>query len=199
MPKPKIAIILSTTREGRFGDKVADWIKDVAARHDALAFEVVDLRDFPLPFFDEPRSPAYYASEKPEVKRWSAKMAGFDGYLFVTAEYNRSVPAVLKNALDHVYGELNRKPAAFVGYGAVGAARAIEHLRLIAVEMQMAPTRNAVHIAMEPFLAVLQGQKTLAEFDYLNASAVAMLDELAWWSKALKQAREQDQKAAAAA
>ena len=126
-------------------------------------------------------------------------MAEFDGFLFVTAEYNRSVPAVLKNALDYVYREGNRKPAAFVGYGPLGAARAIEHLRLIAVELQMAPTRIGVHIAMEPFLAVLQGQKTFADFEYLNTSAVTMLDELAWWTRALKQSREQDQKAAAAA
>ena len=198
MTRPKIGIILSTTREGRFGDTVAAWIADIAGRRDDLAFELVDLRDHPLPFFDEPRSPAYFQSEKPAVRRWAAKMAEFDGYLVVTAEYNRSVPAVLKNALDHVYGELNRKPISFVGYGAVGAARSIEHLRLIAIEMQMAPSRFAVHIAMEPFLAVMQGKTTLAEIDYLNTSAAAMLDDLAWWTRALRTARAATPKAEAA-
>jgi NAD(P)H-dependent FMN reductase len=199
MTKPKIGIILSTTREGRFGDTVAAWIEAIARRSDALAFEIVDLRDYPLPFFDEPRSPAYQASERPEVRRWSQKMAELDGYLFVTAEYNRSVPAVLKNALDYIYPEGNRKPAAFVGYGSVGGARAVEHLRLIAVEQQMAPSRFGVHIAMEPFLAVMQGQKRLEDFDDLNASATAMLDDLAWWARVLKRAREADAKEAAAA
>ena len=132
------------------------------------------------------------------MRRWAAKMAEFDGYLVVTAEYNRSVPAVLKNALDHVYGECNRKPISFVGYGAVGAARSIEHLRLIAIEMQMAPSRFAVHIAMEPFLAVMQGKTTLAEIDYLNTSAAAMLDDLAWWTRALRTARAATPKAEAA-
>jgi NAD(P)H-dependent FMN reductase len=199
MSKSKIGIVLSTTREGRFGDTVAAWIAPIAKQDAALDFEIVDLRDYPLPVFDEPRSPAYHASEKPEVRRWSKKMAELDGYLFVTAEYNRSVPAVLKNALDHVYAEVNRKPAAFVGYGSVGGARAVEHLRLIAVELQMAPTRFGVHVAMEPFLAVMQGQKSLADFDHLNSAAETMLTDLAWWVQALRRARDTAADAAAAA
>jgi NAD(P)H-dependent FMN reductase len=198
MPKPKIGIVISTTREGRFGDKPAQWIRDLAARRDDIEVEIVDLRDYPLPFFDEPRSPAYGQSERPEVKRWQAKVAGLDGFIFVTAEYNRSVPAALKNALDYAYAEWNRKPAAFVGYGPLGAARAVEHLRNIAVELQLAPTRTGVHITMDPYLAVLQGQKALADFDYLNQGAEATLAELAWWARALKTAREADKVKAAA-
>jgi len=198
MTKPRIGIIISTTREGRFGDKPARWIHDIGARRSDLDFEIIDLRDYPLPFFDEVRSPAYGPSERPDVKRWQAKLASLDGFVFVTAEYNRSMPAVLKNALDYAYAEWNRKPAAFVGYGPLGAARAVEHLRNSAVELQMAPTRTGVHITMEPFLAVAKGQKSLVDYDYLNQGAQATLDELAWWAKALKAAREAAvQKAAA--
>ena len=199
MPKPKIGIIIATTRQGRFGDKPARWIQEIASRRSDLAFELIDLRDYPLPFFDEPRSPAYGTSEKPEVKRWLAKLAELDGFVFVTAEYNRSVPAALKNALDYAYAEWNRKPAAFVGYGGTGAARAVEHLRNIAVELQMAPTRTGVHIALEPYLAVAKGQKSLGDFDHLNQGAQAMLDDLAWWTHALKAAREADANRYAAA
>jgi NAD(P)H-dependent FMN reductase len=198
MSKPRIGIIISTTREGRFGDRPAEWIREIGARRSDLEFEIVDLRDYPLPLYDEPRGPAYHQSERAEVKRWQAKLASLDGFIFATAEYNRSMPAVLKNALDYAYAEWNRKPAAFVGYGPLGAARAVEHLRNTAVELQMAPTRTAVHITMEPYLAVAQGKKSLADFDYLNQGAAATLDELAWWTKALKVAREAAlQKAAA--
>jgi NAD(P)H-dependent FMN reductase len=198
MSKPRIGIIISTTREGRFGDKPARWIEALGAKRTDVEFEIVDLRDYPLPFFDEPRSPAYGPSERPEVKRWHAKLDSLDGFVFVTAEYNRSIPAVLKNALDYAYGEWNRKPAAFVGYGPLGAARAIEHLRNTAVELQMAPTRTGVHITMEPYLAVLQGKKSLADFDFLNQGAQATLDELAWWAKALRTARDATPQKAAA-
>jgi NAD(P)H-dependent FMN reductase len=198
MSRPHIGIIISTTREGRFGEKPAKWIHDIASKRSDLDFEIVDLRDYPLPLFDEPRSPAYGPSGRPEVKRWQAKLASLDGFIFVSAEYNRSMPAVLKNALDYASGEWNRKPAAVVGYGPLGAARAIEHLRNAAVELQMAPTRTGVHITMEPYLAVAQGKKSLADYDYLNQGAQATLDELAWWTKALKVAREASERKAAA-
>jgi NAD(P)H-dependent FMN reductase len=199
MSKPKIGIIIATTREGRFGDKPAQWIHALAAQRNDAEFEIVDLRDYPLPLFDEPRSPAYGQSERPEVQRWQAKLSELDGYLFVTAEYNRSVPAALKNALDYAYGEWTRKPAAFVGYGPIGAARAVEHLRNIVVELQMAPTRTGVHITMDPFLAVMKGEKALGDFDHLNAGAKATLDELVWWTKALKTARQAESQEAVAA
>src|SRR5437870_4450602 len=133
----KLAIIISTTRDARFGDKAAKWIAEHAAARHEFDVEVVDLRDFNLPFFNEAASSAWVPSTSPDAQRWQKKVAEFDAYLFVTAEYNRSVPAVLKNALDYSYTEWNRKPAAFVGYGSVGAARAIEHMRTICVELQM--------------------------------------------------------------
>jgi NAD(P)H-dependent FMN reductase len=126
------------------------------------------------------------------------KSPNFDGYIFVSAEYNRGVPAVLKNALDYAYPEWNKKPAAFVGYGSVGAARAIEQLRLIAVELQMAPIRTGVHIQGADFMAVWKGGKDIAELSYLRPNATDMLDQLVWWTNALKTAREQPAISAAA-
>ena len=198
MAKVKIAIIISTTRAARFGDKPTTWIKDVASQRDDLTVEVLDLRDYPMPFFDEVASNAWVPSQNEVAQRWQKKVAEFDGYVFVTAEYNRGVPAVLKNALDYAYPEWNRKPAAFVGYGAVGAARAIEQLRLIAIELQMAPTRTGVHIQGADFMAVWKGGKQITELSYLHQNAADMLDQLVWWANALKAARERPAIAAAA-
>ncbi len=191
MPRIKIAVIISTSRAARFGDKPARWIFDIAAARDDMSVEIVDLRDYPLPFFDEVASNAWVPSQNEVAQRWQKKIAEFDGYIFVTAEYNRSIPAVLKNALDYAYPEWNRKPAAVVGYGSVGAARAVEQLRLIAIELQMAPTRTGVHIQGADFMAVWKGGKDIAELSYLKQNATDMLDQLVWWTRALKSAREQ--------
>ena len=189
MTTPKVAIIISTTRQVRFGEKPTQWLYDIASKRSDLAFEIVDLRDYPMPFFDEVASNAWAPSTNEVAQRWQQKIAEFDGYIFVTAEYNHSISGVLKNALDYAYPEWNRKPAAFVGYGAVGAARAIEQLRLICVELQMAPTRTGVHIQGGDFMAVWRQGKSLTELDYLQPNVAAMLDELVWWTKALKTAR----------
>lgn len=191
MARPRIGVVIGTTREGRFGDRPARWIYDIASARTDLDCEVVDLRDYPLPLFDETAGPAMAPPKNDVALRLGEKMAELDGYVLVTAEYNHGIPGVLKNALDHVYPECNRKPAAFVGYGGVGGARAVEQLRLVCVELQMAPTRTAVHIGMEPLLGVLQGGKDLADFGYLNRSAEATLDELVWWTLTLKAGREE--------
>jgi NAD(P)H-dependent FMN reductase len=190
MSKPHVGIVLSTTRAGRFGDQPAAWIRDLAAARGDLDVEVIDLRDFPLPFFDEPSSLLAAPPRNEVARRWARKLAELDGFIFVTAEYNHGVPAVLKNALDYAYHEFNRKPAAFVGYGGVGAARAVEQLRLIAIELQMAPTRSGVHIGGADFIGMLMQGKTFADMPHLVPSAVAMLDELVWWTHALKGARD---------
>jgi NAD(P)H-dependent FMN reductase len=190
MSKPRIAIVISTTREGRFGDKPAAWIRAIAAARDDMKVEIVDLRDYPLRFFDEPASPLSVPPKDEAARLWARKVAEFDGFIFVTAEYNHGVPAVLKNALDHAYKEFNRKPAAFVGYGGVGGARAVEQLRLITIELQMAPTRSGVHIGGADFIGMLMHGKTFADTPHLEPIAVAMLDDLAWWTAALKTARE---------
>ncbi|HEY0602105.1 MAG TPA: NAD(P)H-dependent oxidoreductase [Herpetosiphonaceae bacterium] len=191
MAQPKIAVIISSTRETRFGEKPAQWIYNLASQRGDIDVEILDLRDFPLPFFDEVASNAWVPAKNEVAQRWQQKVAEYDGYIFVTAEYNRSITGVLKNALDYAYPEWNKKPAAFVGYGSVGAARAIEQLRLICVELQMAPTRTGVHIQGADFMAVWQQGKNIAELEYLQQNAAAMLDELVWWTNALKTAREQ--------
>jgi NAD(P)H-dependent FMN reductase len=189
MAIPKIAVIISTTRATRFGEKPARWIHDMAAARADMSVELIDLRDYPMPFFDEPASNAWVPAKNPVAQRWQKKVAEFDGYIFVTAEYNRGIPAVLKNALDYAYPEWNRKPAACVGYGSVGAARSIEQLRLNCVELQMAPTRTGVHLQGADFMAALMKGKDMKEFAYLEENSKTMLDELHWWASALMVAR----------
>ncbi|MCC2610107.1 NADPH-dependent FMN reductase [Neorhizobium petrolearium] len=190
MAKPKIAIIITSTRDVRFGEKPAKWIYETASQREDMEFELVDLRDFPLPFFNEKASNAWVPTENEVGQRWQKKVAKFDGYIFIVAEYNRSITAVLKNALDYSYKEWNRKPAAAVGYGSVGGARAVEHLRNIAVELQMVPTRPGVHIQGADFFAVWQQGKDIKELTHLEPGVKTMLDDLAWWAAALKTARE---------
>ena len=185
---PKIGIILGTTRPARFSHRPGEWIADLAATRGDAAFEIVDLLDYKLPFFAEDLVPAQAQSSDPEARRWLDKVSGLDGYLFVTAEYNHGIPAVLKNALDTGFGEFRRKPAAFISYGAVGGARAVEQLRLVLVELQVAPLRSALHIGATEFVGVLQG-KSFEDFPHLGGAARALLDELVWWTLALKTAR----------
>lgn len=187
---PRIGIILGSTREGRFGDKPAQWISNIASKRNDLEFELIDLRDYPLPFFEEQMSPLYAPPQNPIALRWAEKLATLDGFIVVTPEYNHSTSAVLKNALDYAYKEFNRKPIGFVGYGGVGAARSVEHLRMVAVELQMAPVRFAVHVGMVEFLGIWQQGKSFDDFPHLEQSAAAMLDDMAWWTHALKGARE---------
>ncbi|NNU80291.1 NAD(P)H-dependent oxidoreductase [Halovulum dunhuangense] len=190
MSLPRIAIVIGTTREGRFADTPAAWIKALAEARKDATYELVDLRDFPLPLFDEPASPAWAEPKNDVAKAWGEKVASYDGFIFITAEYNHSISGALKNALDYAYTEFNRKPAAFVGYGGVGGARAVQQLRQIAVELQIAPLRNAVHIGLQEFMGIAKGEKTFADFPYLEDSAIKMLDDLAWWTGALKAARD---------
>lgn len=199
MSKPKIGIVIGSVRPNRFADHPTQWIAEIAAKRNDLAFEVIDLKDFSLPLFAEPVSPAYGPSQNEVARAWREKVDSLDGFIFVAAEYSRGPTAALKNAVDHAYREWNRKPLAFVAYGGVGGARAVEQLRLNAVELQMAPIRNAVHIVWGEMVQVMQGSRTLAEFDHLNNAANVMLDELAWWARVLKNARENDQVAAKAA
>ena len=196
MSKPKIGMILSTTRTGRFADKVSAWLLELAAARRDLELELVDLRDYPLPFFDEPLSPLWAPPKNPVAVRWTKTIDAFDGFVFVTAEYNHGVPAVLKNAIDYAYREFVRKPATYVGYGGVGAARAIEQLRLINIEQQMATLKSAVHIGGADFIDLLVHGKSLADKPHLVPGVHAMLEELAWWTHALLQARSERSDAA---
>lgn len=193
MSKPKIAVIISSTRDARFAPKPAQWILEQAAARSDAEFELVDLKDFDLPLFNEVASNAWVPTQDPKAIAWQKKIAEFDGYVFVVAEYNRSISGALKNALDQAYVEWNRKAAGFVGYGSVGGARAIEHLRNIAVELQMVPTRSAVHIGGSEFFTVWGGganQPMSAIEGAIAGSAKDMLDQLVWWANAARAARE---------
>ncbi len=199
MSKPKIAVIIGSTRATRFGDKPAEWIANIAKARGDFDVEIVDLRDYPLPFFDEAASSLWAPSKNEVAQKWQKKVAEYDGYVITAAEYNRGPTAVLKNALDYAYTEWNRKPVTFVGYGGVGGARAIEQLRLHAVELQMTPIRHGVHIVWGDFIQMLQQGKKIEEFEHLNQAAVTALEDLAWWAKVLKKAREEDVQAKQAA
>jgi NAD(P)H-dependent FMN reductase len=188
---PKIGVILGSTRDNRIGAKAAQWLMAQASLRTDLEFELVDLRDYALPFFNERASNMHVPTQDSEGLRWQKKVGEFDGYVIIAAEYNHGPTAALKNALDYAYVEWIRKPVAFVGYGSVGAARAIEQLRLIAVELQMAPVRSAVHIQGADFLPIMMGQKTFDELTHLAPVAATMFDDLSWWARVLKAAREQ--------
>ncbi len=198
MSKLKIGIVVGSTRANRFADVPTEWMKSIADRRSDIEAEILDLRDFPLPFFDEAASPAWAPSKNEVAQAWQSRIDKLDGFIFIAPEYNRGPTAVLKNAIDYAYNEWSKKPVTFVGYGPVGAIRAVEQLRLHAIEVQMAPVRHAVHILMTDFMAARQGTP-LHEMDHLNKSAEQALDQLAWWGRVLKNARESDRLAEAKA
>lgn len=192
MSNPRIGIVIGSVREGRFAEKAAEWIAAVAAARDDIEIEVLDLKDYPLPMFDEQMSPAWGPSKNEVATLWQARLNSLDGFIMTAAEYNHAPAAVLKNAMDYAYLEWANKPVGFVGYGGVGGARAVEQLRLVAVELQMAPIRTAVHVVLPDFMVLRSGEKTFDEIEHLGKSATDMLDQLVWWARALKTAREAD-------
>ena len=189
---PHIQVILASIRRGRFGEKPAAWLMDRLSTRGDLSAELIDLRDHPLPIFDQPAPPTRTLREYPneEIARWGQTIDRADGYIVITPEYNHGYPASLKNALDYVFPELNRKPIAFVGYGNVGGARAIEQLRLVAVEFEMAPLRHAVHILPDLMIAAMKADPfTLDLFASLDERLDRAAADLAWWASALATAR----------
>lgn len=190
--KPRIAVVVGSTRATRVADGPARWILKQAQARGDMEVELIDLRDHPLPFFDEMASNMWMPSQNPEAVRWQETVGRFEGYIFVVAEYNHSITGVLKNALDQAYNEWNRKPFTAIGYGGTGAARAVEHLRLIGVELQMVSTHAAVHISGGDFMAVhpMFGKKPIEEIETsLLPSTKTALDELLWWAKATMAAK----------
>ncbi len=192
----RIAVITGTTRPGRFSEKPAAWIADVLRQREGVDVTALDLRDYPMPFYDEPASPAMITPEdygNETAKRWAAQIAEHDGFVIVTGEYNHGYPAVLKNALDYVYHAWNGKAVGFVSYGSVGGGRAVEQLRQVAVELQMAPIRSSVHIPADIHFPVLFGKAEWKpmENEKLMGDAATMLDQLLWWTRVLKREREE--------
>jgi NAD(P)H-dependent FMN reductase len=188
----KVGLIVGSTRPNRFADKPVQWLVEGASARRDLRLTVLDLRDYELPFFNEPASPGYTGGiyTEPKAEAWRKRIGEFDAFVAIVPEYNHGPTAVLKNAFDSAFLEWQRKPIAFVGYGGVGAARAIETLRGVVIELQMAPIRHEVNIAMEPYLGIVQGGRSLNDYDYLAQSRELMFDHLVWWGGALKSARQ---------
>lgn len=184
----KIKVIVGSTRANRFSEKPAQWIFDAARRRADLDVELLDLRDYPLPLFEEPLPPGLAKDQysNPLVIKWRDKIRESDGFIICTPEYNHGYPAVLKNALDYTYASWGRKAVAFVSWGGAGGTRGVEQLRLVAIELDMVPTRWAVHIPNPWFV------KDVSEIDteQNRQSAAALLDHLSWWAGALKAARK---------
>jgi NAD(P)H-dependent FMN reductase len=188
----KVGLIVGSTRANRFADiPVRRLVEGASARPD-LEVTVLDLREFRLPLLNEPASPMATGGvfSEPAAAAWCKRISEFDAFVAIVAEYNHGPTAVLKNALDSALNEWQRQPIAFVGYSGVGAARAIETLQDVVIELQMAPIRHEVNIGMEPFLGILQKGRALNEYEYLVRSREAMFDHLVWWGEALKAARQ---------
>ncbi len=199
--KPKIALIIGSTRKARWADTPARWMLSKMKERDDFEVELVDLRDYDLPLFDEVSSNMWIPSQDPRALRWQEKIKSYDGYVFVVAEYNRSITGALKNALDQDYVGWNNKPMGMIAYGTTGGARAAEHLRLIAVELQMVPVRSAVHIGGSDFFRVIPHNPNMEPMDVLDGilanSVKETLDQLSWYARVLKDARAAaDRKAA---
>ncbi len=189
---PRLAMIIGSTRPQRFADKPADWLMEQAAKRSDLTLERVDLRDFDLPFFAEASSNAWVPSIDERAVAWQDAIRPYDGYIFVVAEYNHSITGALKNALDQAYTEWVRKPFSALGYGSVGAARAVEHLRGIGVELQMVPSRFAAHIGGSDLFKVhpMGGNGAIDDIaEAIQPSVDAMFDDLVWWATVLREAR----------
>jgi NAD(P)H-dependent FMN reductase len=187
-----ISVIVGSTREGRFSEKPAHWILQHLKKRAEVDARLLDLRDFPMPFFDQampPAMPGRMPYENDVVKKWTAAIAQSDGFVFVTPEYNYGPPAVLKNAIDWVYPEWNRKAAAFVSHGSAAGARSVQQLRETSIEIQLAPVRSSVHVPAATLWAHFQGGDVDAGLAELETQAKAMIDDLLWWTEALKTAR----------
>src|SRR5437870_3945582 len=187
-----ISVIVGSTRQGRFSEKPAQWILQHLQKRNGIEARLLDLRDFPMPFFDQavsPATPGRAPYENEVVRRWTAAIARSDGFVFVTPEYNYGPSAVLKNAIDWVYPEWHKVAAGFVSYGSAMGARGVQQLRETLIELQLAPIRSSVHIPVATLWAHYTGGDVDAGLAELEAPAGALIDDLLWWTAALKTAR----------
>ena len=184
----KIAVIIGSTRPGRKAEAVARWVHGIATKRGDAEFEVVDIQDFDLPLLDEPTPPSMGRYTQPHTRAWSAKIASFDAYVFVTPEYNHATSGALKNALDFLYREWNNKAAGFVGYGSVGGTRAVEQLRLVMGELQVADVRAQVALSL---FTDFENFTTFKPAPMHEKSVNTMLDQVIAWGTALKTLRKE--------
>jgi NAD(P)H-dependent FMN reductase len=182
----RVGIITGTTRPNRKAPDVARWVLDIATKRNDAEYELVDIEDFKLPLLDEPLPPSMGEYQKPHTQRWASKIASLDAFVFVTPEYNHGIPAALKNAIDFLFTEWNHKAAGFVSYGSAGGVRAVEHLRLVLAEVQVATVRAQVCLSLftdfEHFTTFKPGL-------HHEKSVANMLDQVLAWGGALKQLR----------
>jgi NAD(P)H-dependent FMN reductase len=181
-----VAIILGSTRPGRVGEAVARWVHDIARRRTDASFELVDVKEYNLPLLDESNPPLYGKYTQPHTRRWAAKIAEFDAFVFVTAEYNHGIPGALKNAIDYLFPEWNNKAAGFVSYGSAGGARAVEQLRLVMAEVRVATVRAQVMLSLMTDFENYRAFKPAASHE---AQVNTMIDEVVAWGTALQPLR----------
>jgi NAD(P)H-dependent FMN reductase len=183
----KTAIVIGSTRPGRKAEDVARWVHGIAAKRSDSEFELVDIKDFDLPLLDEPIPPSMGQYSQPHTKAWAAKVASFDAYVFVTPEYNHGTSGALKNAIDFLYREWNNKAAGFVGYGSAGGTRAVEQLRLMMGELQVADVRAQVALSL---FTDFENFSTFKPAAMHERSVNIMLDQVIAWAGALKPLRK---------
>jgi NAD(P)H-dependent FMN reductase len=183
----KVAVIIGSTRPGRLGEAVARWVLELAKKKGGAEYELLDVRDFALPLLDEAVPPSLGRYEKPHTKAWAAKIAACDAFVFISPEYNHGVSGALKNAIDYLYGEWNNKVAGFVSYGSAGGARAVEQLRLVMAELQVATVRAQVMLSLytdfERFSVFRPQERHEGELH-------AMLDQVLRWGGAMRALRD---------
>jgi NAD(P)H-dependent FMN reductase len=183
----RIGIIVGSTRPGRNGEQVARWVYDIAAQRSDAKFDLVDLRDYPLPHFDEPLPPSLGQYQNDHTKKWAAAIAAFDGFVIVTPEYNHGTPGVLKNAMDYLHAEWANKAVGLVSYGSLGGARAAEHLRLVAGELQMADVRQQVTLSLA---TEFENYTVFKPSDHNLSALTILLDQVVAWSTVLAPLRQ---------
>lgn len=182
----KIAVVVASTRPERVGPAVAEWVMAGTADREEASYTLVDLADQGLPLLDEPEPASSGNYSREHTKRWSALVDGFDGFVFVTPEYNRGIPGALKNALDFLYAEWNDKAAAICCYGSSGGLRAAEQLKLVLGELQIATVRSQVSISIYDDMTDFT---TMSPRDYQERNRASAFDQLERWAGALRTLR----------
>ncbi len=182
----KIGVIIGSTRPNRAGEAVAKWVHGLAVTREDANYELVDVKDFNLPLLDEPIPPSQGKYSQPHTKKWAATIETFDAFVFVTPEYNHSTSGALKNAIDFLYKEWNNEAAGFVSYGSAGGVRAVEHLRLIMAELQIADVRAQVMLSL---FTDFENYTTFKPSPHHEKTVKQMLDQVLVWGAALRSVR----------
>jgi len=182
----KIAIILGSTRPERNGEAVAHWVYRLAQNRTDATFALIDLAEVGLPLLDEPVPPSQGQYKHQHTRAWGQRIAGFDAFVLVTAEYNHGIPAALKNAIDFLYKEWHNKAAGFVGYGNLGGARAVEQLRLVLAEVQVATVRTQVALSLA---TDFKDEHEFSPAEHQQKALDTMLDQLVAWGEAMRHLR----------